>query len=186
MAAEVRVSLRRIVRAMEVPNEDWRAYLHRRTGELAVVNGEASPEDWVCDCESCREDAAGGIIDRQTAGWTQLCDVADRGHELPVPRRLDLDERALCMEFCARLRDPRLRDELVNALQGPGAAGRFHGLTCLRGVQADWELFRDGALAALAADWLEANGVAYVRDWPREQAWRPGREALPHQPRGDD
>ena len=49
------------------------------------------------------------------------------------------------------------------ALRGRNALRRFRNEVRERGAQVAWFIFRERALEQIAADWLDANGIAYRR-----------------------
>jgi hypothetical protein len=54
-----------------------------------------------------------------------------------------------------------LREDLLDALRGRGAFGRFQDLARRRGLLDDWHAFRDRRLAEFVAGWLRSQGIAY-------------------------
>ena len=60
--AKLVVSLRAVVAEMDLPNDEWTAYLNRRTGELVTVTDE---EARAVEEETDADDDGGGGIGRR-------------------------------------------------------------------------------------------------------------------------
>ena len=65
--------------------------------------------------------------------------------------------------FCSEVEDQALRDALLRAIRGRGAFRCFKDVIHERGIAPAWYAFRERALEEIAADWLDANGIAYRR-----------------------
>jgi hypothetical protein len=83
---------------------------------------------------------------------------------LPLPSKFDVDEYHIMERFCRQVPDEKIRGDLLFAIRGQGAFGRFKTLVHHCGLVEQWYAFRDGALEDIAAEWLEANGIGYTRD----------------------
>ncbi len=53
---------------------------------------------------------------------------------------------------------------LLNAIRGRGAFHRFEEITHREGIQDDWYRYRNNTLNRIAADFLEAEEIAFVDD----------------------
>ncbi len=67
-------------------------------------------------------------------------------------------------DFCYTVPAQRLRDELLTKIHGSGAFRRFKATIYRRGLEEDWFAFKRTALVSMAIDWLEENGLEYIRD----------------------
>jgi hypothetical protein len=54
-----------------------------------------------------------------------------------------------------------LQEELLAAIQGRGAFGRFKDVLHRRGLLEEWYRYRREQLTAAAKKWLEAEGIPY-------------------------
>lgn len=159
------VSLRDVVAEMDVLSDEWTAYVNRRTGELITVTDEdvRAVEDEVdeeIDEEVDDEEFPGGDTDE----LAKIREVLASEDFLALPRKFDIDEYTIMERFCEGVEDPGLRDDLLRAIRGSGAFGRFKALARGRGLIDQWHTFRDGALEDIAAEWLEANAILYTRE----------------------
>jgi uncharacterized protein UPF0158 len=151
------VSLPAVASEMDLPNDDWTAYLNRRTGELVTVTDE--------DARAAEDEAADDDLpDWQAERIPKVREVLASDDFLPLPSRFDINEYRIMERFCHQVTDPKVRADLLRAIQGAGAFGRFKTLAQHCGLVDEWHTFRDRAIANIAAAWLEANGIAYTRE----------------------
>ena len=151
------VSLREVVDELESLTEESTLYLNRDTGELYTLGDE--------EARLVEDDAAS----EELPDWLQdelprIREVITGERWLSLPTRFDIHEWAIMDEFARSVGDPDLSDELIAATHRRGAFRAFKDALHRRGVQQDWYRFRDAAVADIAAEWLDANGIAYARD----------------------
>lgn len=165
--SQLPVSLRAVVAEMDVLNEEWTAYVNRLTGELITVTDEdaRAAEDEV-DEEIDEEFDDDEFPDGETDELAKVREVLASEDFLALPSKFDIDEYGIMERFCEQVEDPGLRDELLRAIRGSGAFRRFKSLAQLRGAIDAWYTFRNGALEDIAAEWLDANGIPYIREQP--------------------
>lgn len=154
-ASRLTVSLRAVADEMDLLNNDWTAYINRRTGELVTVTDEDA---------SAVEDGAGDDL----PGWqaehlSKVREALMSGDFLPLPSKFDINEYHIMERFCHQLANATVRDDLLRAIKGAGAFRRFKTLAYHCGVIDEWHAFRDRALEEIAAEWLNANGIGYTR-----------------------
>lgn len=156
------VHLYAVVDELEAVDGEWRAYINRKTGELAsfsldlersIENEEDPPSrpDWE---RELRQDCERVLNDPDF---------------ILLPSKFDIHEWSIMERFCLSLDDEAVRDRLLDAIHGRGAFRMFKDLIHRQGIQDDWYRYRDGALKKIAADFLEAEGIPYV-DVPRGSA----------------
>lgn len=157
--SQLPVSLRAVAAEMDVPNDEWTAYLNRRTGELITVTDEEAQavED---------EAAAEELPDWQTEQLPKVREALASDDFLALPSKIDINEYGIMKRFCGQVEDPGLREDLLRAIHGSGAFGRFKTLVHHRGMIDAWHAFRDRAVEDIAAEWLQANGIPYTREGP--------------------
>lgn len=151
------VSLRAVVEEMDVLNEEWTAYLNRRTGELITVTDE--------DLRAVEsEDQPADLPEWQRELLPKIREVLESDEFLPLPSKDEIHEYSIVERFCEEVEDAGLREELLSAIRGRGAFRRFKDLAQERGVEEAWYLYRQRALEDIAAEWLEANGSTLTRE----------------------
>jgi hypothetical protein len=62
-----------------------------------------------------------------------------------------------CLEHC----EGRLQEELLAAITGRGAFGRFKDLIHRHGIQDAWHTFRRACVTEAARAWLAVHEIAY-------------------------
>ena len=153
------VSLREFIQELEALMEGWTAYVHRSTGELYSVSDE---------------DAA--LVDQELdeadlPKWRQemlpkIRDVLESGNWLELPTKFDIHEWEIMESFSRSIENPAVREQLLNAIHGPGAFRNFRDTLDRCGVRERWFEFKTQAIERIAADWLDAEGIPYRRDGP--------------------
>jgi len=153
----VTVSLRSVVDELEAQMDGGIAYLNRETGDLCSIGEEEA---------RLAEDGADpdGLPDWQREQVDQAGEILDAEEWLPLPSSFDIHEWAIMDEFSRALDDPDLSDELLDAIRGAGAFRCFRDALHRNGIQESWYGFKAAALAEIAADWLDGQGIAYARD----------------------
>jgi hypothetical protein len=154
------VQLQAVVDELEVLDDEWRAYINRKTGELASFSSDlersiqneedpSSRPDWERDM---RQDCEGVLNDPDF---------------ILLPSKFDIHEWRIMERFCLSLDNERLSNRLLDAIHGRGAFRMFKNEVHRLGIQDDWYRYRNDALKTIAADFLEENEIPYSDDAPR-------------------
>ena len=170
--AKLVVSLRAVVAEMDLPNDEWTAYLNRRTGELVTVTDE---EASAVEDEADADDVGDCGIEH----LQKVREVLASPEFLPLPTKFDLDEYRIMERFCLQVEDSAARDDLLRAIKGSGAFGRFKAMAQRHGLIDPWYAWRDRAFEEIAVAWLEENGIGYSRDEKPRDAWADEKAGLP-------
>jgi hypothetical protein len=150
------VKLNAVVDAMDLP-ELWESYLDPETGEIVSFSED---ERYRLDEEE-GEDAE-DMPDWERESMARIRRVLDSGRALALPDKFDIHEWELMREFSSAVDNPDESDQLLRAIHGAGAFGRFRTTTNRLGLRERWFEYRSEALRRMAREWLEGNGVAYV------------------------
>jgi hypothetical protein len=147
------VSLRGVVDEMELLGEGSHVFLNRRTGELVGGTDEllAKAED----------DEADELLDWEVEIVQRLREILESPDWLELPRRDSREDYRVMERFCQERCQGRVQEELLSAIQGRGAFGRFKDVVHRGGVEEAWYAFRHEALTEEARSWLEAQGIAF-------------------------
>jgi hypothetical protein len=148
------VSLRAVADEMEILTAGMHVYLNRRTGEF-----HGGTDEQLAKAEEDDEDDA--LLTWEVEIVHKLREVLESPDWLELPARHTHEEYRLMERFCLERCEGRLQEELLSTISGRGAFGRFKDCIHRRGVQEDWYDFRRTELATEAAEWLEAQGIAY-------------------------
>ena len=149
------VSIKEVVDALDLPNEEWSAYVDLQTGEVITIPGEAAS---LAKDEDLDEEE---IPDWQIAQVEDARRVQDSDRYLRLPDKFDVHEWDLMRRFSEDRRDPRQRNDLIDAIHG-SVAFRFFNSTIRRlGIEKEWYRYCDSTLIEIAKDLLQKNGLAY-------------------------
>ena len=150
------VALEKVVAEMDLPNDEWTAFLNRRTGELVTVTDEEARA--VEDGEEMSD-----APDWERDNLPQVREVLASKDYLPLPGRFEIHEYQIMQRFCGEVEDPELRAKLLDSISGRGAFRMFRSVLDEHGVTEIWYKYRQRALEDIAAEWLDAHGIAYTR-----------------------
>jgi hypothetical protein len=150
------VSLRDVVNEMDTMSEGMRAFINRKTGELFSTTDEYLPGMDDADDEDFAD-----APDWQKEMLTKAREVVQSEDWLQLPTGFDLDEYRIMRDFAATVANRTLAADLQDTIGGRGTFGRFKGMCERHGILDDYYRFRSNALGRIAADFLDANGIAY-------------------------
>ena len=151
------VSLTKVSEEIDSLVEGFTAYLNTQTGELYSF-----ADDVLISLEVESDDAElPGWEREERAKAREICDSDDW---IELPSKVDLHEWDLMEEFSLSIEVSRLREELLNAIRGRGAFRYFKDTIHRHGISEQWYAFRAAGIAAVVADWLDDEGIAYHRD----------------------
>ena len=139
----VRVKLRDVVEALDLPSQDWRSYLNRDTGAIVTVTGE------------------GRLLDDEDSDAEETGEDLDSDRFLALPDSFEVHEWLIMDRFALDRSNARQRDDLLDALQGRGAFRMFKSRIRSLGIENDWYRFRTCALEEIARGWLKSNQIEY-------------------------
>jgi hypothetical protein len=147
------VSLRAVADEMDFLLNEMHAYLNRQTGELYSTTTEL--------LEKAEEGDDEDLLGWEVEIIAKLREVLNSPDWLMLPTRGTHDDYRIMERFCRERTEGDLQDELLRAIDGRGAFRWFRDVVHRRGIKEAWYAFRREALAEEAADWLEAEGIAY-------------------------
>jgi hypothetical protein len=147
------VSLKEIVDAMDLPNEEWVSYLNPTTGEIVTVTDE---DRRLAEREDVDEDS---LPEWERESLRIARAVLESGDCLALPDKFEIHEWALMERFSnSQAREGR-RDVLLDAMHGAGAFRMFRSAIRRLGIEDEWCAFRQSAFEDIAKDWLEAHEI---------------------------
>jgi hypothetical protein len=78
-----------------------------------------------------------------------------------LPRRSSHEDYRCMERFCLEYCEGQLQEELLAAITGRGAFGRFKDLVHRCGIQDAWYTFRRERVTEEAKTWLETHDIAF-------------------------
>src|SRR4051794_20384504 len=159
------ISLKDVLNEIEASSDEVAAYLNRKTGETFSAFEDDLPafdDDEEGDDEE-GETNLDALPQWQRDAVAKLREIRGDtdGNWVELPSKRDFHEYRVMEEFC-QLKKPSLRDDLLDAIQGSGAFGRFKKLIHRHDIADAWYDHRNKALAAFTKEWLDSEGIAYV------------------------
>ena len=151
------VKLNEIVEALDSASEEHTYYLDKRTGEILLLTDE--------DRQAAEDDELiSEYPDWQRESILQAREVLrEPDHFLQLPDQFDVHEYQIMEDFCLEFEDRDIGQELHRLIKGSGAFGRFKNAIRELGVDDAWYKFKQRTLEEMAIEWLERNGIPYIR-----------------------
>lgn len=143
MNKDVQVNLDEIVDALEtvaMAGHFSRSFVNMHTGRIVIL---FEGEDF-SDVED--EDLEGDWIP---------------AHYASLPMKNALNEYEMMETFCDSIRNEKIRETLLYAIQGKGAFGRFKTTIHCYHIEHKWYKFREECLKELAIEFCRHYGIKY-------------------------
>ncbi len=78
-----------------------------------------------------------------------------------LPSKYNIDEYEMMEEFIETIDDAKMYNNLVMAISGKGAFGRFKDVCYHYGIEDRWYKFRDEKYKDIAIDWCNKNNIDF-------------------------
>ena len=151
------VKLQDVVEALDITGEEHSQYLDRRTGEIFMVTNE--------EMEAAEEDELlSEYPDWQREGILKARETLNSNDFVELPTQFDIHEYQIMEEFCLAFEDRQVGEQLLRQIRGSGAFRRFKHAIHSMGIEKAWYEFRRMEIEKLAIEWLEQEGIAYIRE----------------------
>lgn len=151
------VKLRELTDALELP-EGWGSWLDRETGQIITLDPETQAVGDDSDGDSERKLLTGLPATDEELVAARAIATGDPRY-LALPDKFHFHEYRHMERFVAGVADPRIADQLWQAIKGKGAFRHFKDAAHRLGLIDDWYRFRDEAMNRHMLDWAEANDV---------------------------
>src|SRR5689334_2513430 len=133
------ISLDALVSELEILGEEIHGFVNRETGEF--YNGTS---ELLLKAEESEDEE---LLDWEVEMVEKLREILGSADWLPLPTRRTHEDYRIMERFCLECCEGRVQEELLSAIRGRGAFGRFKdGISRWR-VQDRWYKFRRQALA---------------------------------------
>lgn len=155
LTVDVVVSLKDVIDAMDLPNNEWTSYLNPKTGEIVTVTDE--DRRLVEDDEVDDQD----LPEWQRESLPKVRAALESGDFLALPDKFEIHEWTIMERFSVGQSSAARRDDLLDAIHGAGAFRSFRGAVRRLGIEEEWFRFRQSALEEIARGWLEAHNISF-------------------------
>ena len=151
----MKVNLKKIVEGIEFQGDESRSYLRISSGEVVLFT-----DDEIAAAESDDDLSEHAEWYRESIEQAREF-VNNEDDYIPLPSKFEFHEYSVMEEFILSLPIEEQRDELLSLIKGKGAFARFkQGLERFLLLEK-WHQYRDQALAKLAEDWCQDNGIEF-------------------------
>jgi hypothetical protein len=82
-------------------------------------------------------------------------------HYASLPGKDELNEYEMMETFCYSNTNVKIQEDLLNAIQGKGAFGRFKTAIHCHNIENKWYKFREEHLKEIAIEFCEHHGLKY-------------------------
>jgi len=147
------VSLGELVQEMEINGDAMTAFVNRRTGEIYSATDEVL---------SRAEDGDDAELDWEIEIFEKVKEILGSPDWITAPNRSSHEDYRIMERFCIECCEHDLQDELLSAITGRGAFGRFKDIIHQNGLQDGWHEFRRRVLTEDAKSWLTVNEIPFV------------------------
>jgi hypothetical protein len=149
------VSLKDVVDAMDLPNNEWTSYLNPKTGEIVTVTDE---DRRLVEDEDLNEE---DLAEWQRESLPKVREALESGDFVALPDKFEIHEWAIMEDFSISQASAARRDELLDAIHGAGAFRSFRSAIRRLGIEDEWFRFRQLAFEEIAKDWLKSHAVSF-------------------------
>lgn len=126
------VKLKDIVDEMEMQMDEYRKFLNKETGKIVTV----STEELSIAEESEEDDDFYEYPDWQQDSIKDALDViVNWENYIELPDKWKINEYDTMEDFCASVKNDRIRNVLYSSIQGRGAFRRFKDAVCRYGIE---------------------------------------------------
>jgi hypothetical protein len=150
-----RVQIAAIVDGMEMQSDELHSFVHRPSGRVVTVSGEA--------LAAAENDDTDWVTPEELAEARQILSAQE--DYLALPDRFEIDEYHMMERFAHGLGTAE-RDAALRALRGRGAFRYFKDTMHQLGLAKSWYAFRDESFREVARAWCEGHGLAHDSSHP--------------------
>jgi len=151
------VFLENIANKLDEVSNDWRMFMHKKTGEfVSFQNDHLGAAE---DLES--EDELGQYREWERDEIREAVEFLSRWDEyVELPSQYDIHEYQIMEAFAEATPDPHNQELLFVALSGKGAFRRFKDTLIRARLENEWYAYRFLAYIDIAREWCEDNEIA--------------------------
>lgn len=147
------VSLQDIVSALESHTQDTEIYLDRESGEILFVTEE--------DRFALDEDDPESVPQWQREHLSNIREAFATERVVQLPDAFDIHDWAIMERFSRTIADPKVQDELTDAIHGSGAFRMFRSSLERHNLREEWYSYRQSALEEIAREWCQENNIPF-------------------------
>jgi hypothetical protein len=151
----IKVKLCDLIDAIEFNNDDNRAFINLKTGEICCIPTEVF--------NSVKEDNENDFPDWQQDEIQMTKNYLNNPDDyIGIPTQFDVNEYGMMEDFVFSPENEQLKQLLFIAMKGTGAFRRFKDTLIVAGIEKVWYQFREERYKTFALDWCEVNDLEIV------------------------
>jgi hypothetical protein len=150
-----RVKLSDIIEALETQSPESSAFLNKNTGRVMFLAGEkprTADENDQTERSSEWQNCVLAVLNRI---------IEESGTSIPLPSKVEIDERGIMEEFCASVRDSKTRATLCSLIYSEDAPQQIENAIRECKIADAWYKFRHDALKEIAIKWCQENAIEF-------------------------
>jgi hypothetical protein len=155
-ASGVKVRIRDFVDALEMQSDEFLSFVDLDSGRVESVT-----RDLLSMAEEYDDDEEPDLPAWQVREWKLVRKIAFSNRFKRIPTKFDVHEWAIMEEFSNAVESERIREELLDAIDGAGAFRNFKAALGRRRMERAWFEFRADALRQIAIDWCERRHIPW-------------------------
>jgi hypothetical protein len=155
----MKIFIEDIADKMEEANEDWQAFLNKKSGEIVDIGHQ-----YYGIAEELREDEE---IPTHLADWekefvqTAIKVVENWENYVELPNQFDIHEYSIMEDFVESITNHRKRAILYQAMNGRGAYRRFKDKLYDLGLEESWFAYKYNVFCKIAVRWCDEYKISY-------------------------
>ena len=149
------VLLKDVIDALEMQFDESSSFLDLDTGRVETVSNDLLGQ---AD-ESVGEEPDLPAWQKQEWEIAKRIVSTDRFQELPT--KFEVHEWAIMQNFSRSVESDSIREDILNAIHGPGAFRNFKETLRRHRIESDWFAFRREALRLIALNWCGENHIVW-------------------------
>lgn len=150
------VKLDEVINALELQDNDDKAFYSKLTGEIFIINEEeynaAEENGDITSFPEWQREFIQGAIDV----------IENEENYIMLPSKYCIDEYNIMEEFCLSIDESNIRDDLYYSIKGSGAFKRFRDKIERYDIENDWYKYTDEALKQIAIEWCKEKNINYI------------------------
>ncbi|UPM52922.1 UPF0158 family protein [Gottfriedia acidiceleris] len=151
-----KAKIKDIIEELEMQMDGYRSFIKIGTGEIFSV-----AEDDLIDAED--EKVFDDLQDWQIENIEIANEIVENFEDYKeLPSKYEINEYKMIEDFCLTIKDEKIQNILLIAIEGKGAFRRFKDAVIKLNVDMDWYSYRDRRYKDLVIAWCQNNDIEYI------------------------
>ena len=152
-----KVDLFELIETLDIDFESIRFFVDKLTGKIVTWSEEGGFVDMDIDDDETDDEES----DDEETEDEDFDDEFIPDHYIPLPDRWDLDKYRIMEDFCCSIEDVEIQHNLLSAIRGKGAFGRFNtAIRCYK-IENDWFKYLHENLKEVAIEFCKVHHLDY-------------------------